>query len=355
MATFHSRIACLNHADRHLQRVARSLSPGMTEQQREGAHSSRQCNGSVQVPSQTTVLIVGGGPVGLATAILLAKLGLLSVVVEQSPGRYGHPKAHAINPRTLEIFRQAGLDTQALRTAGLSAEDGGLVRFVKSMTGVEFGSLPYERQDAGAMDVTPEPLFNIAQPLLEGFLSTAAQATGKVTILRPIEWLACEQQPDGNITSSLVDRSSTSEHSIRSKYLIGCDGARSNVRQYLQVPWEPLEGLRDSPPGYYASAHFYADLSHIKTAALWVVLGPANIGGFICYDPRREWAYVVHYNPETTPAETLTEDWFRERIDKVRLCICSCPEPSQLKRNRPLGNPLNSRSVAFRSGSLHPK
>jgi 2-polyprenyl-6-methoxyphenol hydroxylase-like FAD-dependent oxidoreductase len=52
------------------------------------------------------VVIVGGGPVGLAASILLSQAGIRSLLVERHPGTANHPKARAINGRTVEIFHQ---------------------------------------------------------------------------------------------------------------------------------------------------------------------------------------------------------------------------------------------------------
>ena len=64
------------------------------------------------------VLIVGGGPVGLAASILLGRQGVRSLLVERHAGTAIHPKARAINARTMEIFRQHGAE-DAVRAAGL--------------------------------------------------------------------------------------------------------------------------------------------------------------------------------------------------------------------------------------------
>ena len=68
--------------------------------------------------TRPTSLIVGAGPVGLMMAVLLARQGLASVVIERHRTRHGAPKAHALNPRTLEICRAIGLDTEAMARRG---------------------------------------------------------------------------------------------------------------------------------------------------------------------------------------------------------------------------------------------
>src|SRR6266853_5872427 len=73
----------------------------------------------VEVP----VLIVGAGPVGLTAAILLGRQGIESLVVDRRPGPHRAPQAHVANPRTLEIFRSAGLDRETLQRLATPRED----------------------------------------------------------------------------------------------------------------------------------------------------------------------------------------------------------------------------------------
>ena len=57
------------------------------------------------------VLIVGGGPVGLALAVDLGWRGIAARVVEQEDGTIDHPRANAENARTMEFFRRWGIPT----------------------------------------------------------------------------------------------------------------------------------------------------------------------------------------------------------------------------------------------------
>jgi 2-polyprenyl-6-methoxyphenol hydroxylase-like FAD-dependent oxidoreductase len=64
---------------------------------------------SSDVPSETDILIVGGGPVGMFTAFRLAKLGQSCVVIEKSTHTTIHPKMEYSSHRSMEIYRQVGL------------------------------------------------------------------------------------------------------------------------------------------------------------------------------------------------------------------------------------------------------
>lgn len=79
-----------------------------------------------------------------------------SLIVERYVERLAAPKAHAINPRTLEIFRQYGLDEKRIRQLGTSRDDGRWVNFLPNLSGDLIGRIPYERMDPDVLNDTPE-------------------------------------------------------------------------------------------------------------------------------------------------------------------------------------------------------
>src|ERR1700712_6077369 len=81
-------------------------------------------------------LISGGGPVGLAASLLLSQHGVRSLLVERHPGTALTPKARGINARTMEIFRQCGIDA-AVRDAGLAEGGTGLIVWTETLAGRE--------------------------------------------------------------------------------------------------------------------------------------------------------------------------------------------------------------------------
>lgn len=264
----------------------------------------------------TSVLIVGGGPTGLITSILLASYGIRTTVVDRHETVLSQPKAHAINPRSLEIFRQVSLDTQRLRAAGARPEDVANVYFATSMTGPELGSLPYERQGEDAKSITPEPLFNIPQPTLQEFLVEAASASELVTIRKPYQWQSLKSKTDGKLVSTILNRSSNQERELSADYVLFCDGANSHSRAKLGVPFSPLPG-QSRKPLHHVSVHIRGDFSQFNPATLFFVISPKSTGTFICYERRSSWVFVFNYDPEQTMADYFTEDYCRSLIDKV--------------------------------------
>ncbi len=274
-----------------------------------------------QPPSQTPVLIIGGGPVGLLASILLGKAGIRSTVLERHARRLGQPKAHAINPRSLEILRQAGLDTRLLRKLGASPTEADVVRFVLSVSGLEIGTLPYERQDDGVKRLTAEPLFNIPQPLLEEYLWKTALETGMISIWREWQWQESVEFGDRTIVSKVLDRQTNNEIYITSKYLLGCDGAHARSRACFSIPFGTVDGL-PARQIHYCSVNINADMTTEKSGMLWFIL--TRSGGkrnFIAYNRANNWVFVTAYDPTITAAEAFTEDYCRFLIDEV--CVYS--------------------------------
>ncbi|MCH2184947.1 FAD-dependent monooxygenase, partial [Myxococcota bacterium] len=110
---------------------------------------------------ETPYLVVGAGPVGLMAGILLGQSGLSTQVIDQDSGPQESPAAHVVNARTLEICRQAGLDSDALAKIVKPPEDAGHALFVTRLNGDLVGRLPFERQGEECLRFTPTPLRNI--------------------------------------------------------------------------------------------------------------------------------------------------------------------------------------------------
>jgi 2-polyprenyl-6-methoxyphenol hydroxylase-like FAD-dependent oxidoreductase len=250
----------------------------------------------IEVP----VLIVGAGPVGLLGARLLSRLGLRVLVVEKHVQRLAAPKAHALNPRSLEICAAAGLPMTAIHAAATPPAEGGWVRFVQTLAQPDIGALPYERQDEAVRALTPWPLINIAQPDFEAILEDALEGEPEVEIRRGVEFVGCEARPGATI-STLLDRDAGTTFTIRSRYLIAADGAGSSVRDAVGIAMDgPAELQRN------VMIHFEADLRGLlgdRPAILYFLFGPGPNGVFIAYDIAGTWVLMHPLRPGQTEAE----------------------------------------------------
>ena len=235
------------------------------------------------------VLIVGGGPVGLLGAQLLGQRNIATLVAEKHAARLDAPKAHALNPRSLEICAAAGLPMDRIHAAATPAAEGAHVRMVESLAGQQIGALPYERPDAAVRAVTPWPLINIEQPRFEAILEGAVADLPTVEVRRGLEWQRCDQLED-SVVSVLLDRLSGEQIKVRSRYLIAADGAGSPVRTAAGIAMDGPESLQAN-----VMIHFEADLSALvaeRPAILYFLFGPGANGVFIAYDIAGSWVLM---------------------------------------------------------------
>ncbi|HVR53915.1 MAG TPA: FAD-dependent monooxygenase [Pseudorhodoferax sp.] len=241
------------------------------------------------------VLVIGGGPVGLVTALLLAQQGRRSIVCERRlPRASGAPKAHVLNPRSLEICRALGLDVPAMRRLAPHVPGGNCARFVSTLTGTEFGSLPLaDPAVPAAQEPSPTPLLNLAQPLFESLLRARVQAEPLVELRLGHGFLACEDAGDG-VVAEIAGPDGA--YRLEGAWLLAADGANSAVREHLGIAMDGVPAVRPR-----ITIHFEADLTPLvgqRPAVLYWVLDPAARGTFIAYDMRRTWVFTPRDVPE---------------------------------------------------------
>jgi 2-polyprenyl-6-methoxyphenol hydroxylase-like FAD-dependent oxidoreductase len=194
----------------------------------------------------TDVLVVGAGPVGLMMAAELRRHGVHCRIIDAlaAPARYC--KAVGIQPRTLEIWDQLGLVTQAI-DAGIWLR--GLRIFANGQE--------IKRVDIDLSDL-PYGFLSLPQDATERLL-TRHLATFGTAVERPVTLQAFDQM-GGGVTATLAQVDGPTE-TVHCRYLVGCDGAHSIVRHGLglsfeggQLPQEFMIGDVDVewalPPGY---------------------------------------------------------------------------------------------------------
>ena len=191
-------------------------------------------NQTTRPARHVAVLIVGGGPVGLALAAELGWRGVDCELVEQGDGTISTPKMNEVNSRTMEFCRRWGI-AETVRNCPFPADHSLDVVFVTSLSGHELARMRRPtRAQQKADSVSPERLQICSQLWFDPILKAFARAHPTVT-LRYRMRLEAFEQTDGGVTAELHNRATGRCETVRADYLVGCDGANSAIRDGLGI------------------------------------------------------------------------------------------------------------------------
>jgi 2,4-dichlorophenol 6-monooxygenase len=255
---------------------------------------------------ETDVLVVGSGPAGSAAALFLAELGIPNIMITKYRWTANTPRAHITNQRAMEIFRDMGIEDQVLADATDHALVGDTV-FCTSIAGEEIGRIrtwgTSAAREADYQLASPCLTVDIPQTYLEPILVRNATVRGTQARFST-EYLSHTQDADG-VDVRVLDRLTGSEYTIRARYLIGADGARSKVAADIGLPYQGRMDIAGS-----MNITFKADIApyvgHRPSVLYWVVQPGSNVGGIGAglvrmVRPWNEWLIVWGYDIDDEP------------------------------------------------------
>lgn len=269
------------------------------------------------------VLIVGGGLVGLTLALFLSRHNINYVLVEKHPGTAIHPRAGAITFRTMELFRELGLE-EAIRVAGSALENNRGRIAVETLAQADLEQVQKitnarkETEDA-IIEITkkesPSRFTSCFQNDLEPILLDVALQRGG-TLHFNTELISYEQE-DFGVTGTMIDRVTGIKQTIRADYLIAADGAKSPIRQSIGISTTG----RGTIGGHYINIYFQTDLSNLVQGydfGLYEIQDPEAFGLLISVNNRDRWIYHVPYSPLAGESpEDFSPERCRELIQKA--------------------------------------
>lgn len=263
------------------------------------------------------IVVIGAGPVGLASAIQLGRRGISTLVVERRAGLSRHPKAGGIHARTMEIFRRWGA-ADDIRTAGrgIVAPHAGPTGFawMTRLDGIELGRVEFgssaEDRAQWAANSPEMPCFcgqDFYEPIL--YREVSRFPSVRTEFARRAEVVS--QDADGVMISILDEASGRPERTVRARYVIAADGVRSPTRHAL--------GIGETGYGAFGNSinvQFRADLERHRAGRLyglfWVV-NPDTQGALGWRRQTDRWSYNFEAAPGEDPA-TYTQDRCRDII-----------------------------------------
>jgi 2-polyprenyl-6-methoxyphenol hydroxylase-like FAD-dependent oxidoreductase len=185
-------------------------------------------------PSRVPVLIVGGGPVGLALAVELGWRGVACMLLEQGDGKITTPKMNEVSTRTMEFCRRWGMADQVLNCP-FPADYPLDAAFVTSMFGYELGRV--ERPPRAGEKPEPHSPYRLqacSQIWFDPMLRNMAQSFPHVALRYRHRLERFTEAADG-VHAEILDRDANEPRRITADYLVGCDGATSAIREALGI------------------------------------------------------------------------------------------------------------------------
>ncbi|KAL1963159.1 hypothetical protein VTN77DRAFT_8592 [Rasamsonia byssochlamydoides] len=221
------------------------------------------------------VTVVGAGPAGLMLACNLVRYGIRTMILDDRPDRTSTGRADGMQPKTIETFKQLRLAYPLLRD-GVKVYD---ICFWENTPTTPLRrtarQIHYPDHLVGALD----PYILLAhQGMLEEVLIKDIEERG-VHVRRNSPFVECSAASDDSLIVVVYeDRVNHTTKTVKSSYLVGCDGARSKVRSFIpgakligevtNASWGVLDGVIETDfPDLWSKT---AVRSHDGTSILWI-------------------------------------------------------------------------------------
>lgn len=186
------------------------------------------------------VVVVGGGPVGMWMAAALGKHGVRTLVIERADAGSDQAKVMQISVRTVEFARQLGF-SEEMYTWGFPRDFPMNNVFVTDLAGYELGrttgSPVGEPGAPGYTEFSPTFQVHCPQPWLEPIVERATRSFPSVDVRRGWEFESFTED-DAGVTVTVRDIESGAVETIRTQYVVACEGFGGKAISQLGVPVE---------------------------------------------------------------------------------------------------------------------
>ena len=191
---------------------------------------------SADLPDQIDVLIVGSGPAGMLLAAQMAQYpGISTRIIEKRDGRLPLGQADGIQPRSVETFQAFGFAERIIA----EAYNIGWMNFWGPNPDKRDEIVRTSRTSDYAYDICECPHLSVNQArVLDYFAEAAANGPGRIVPDYGVEFTGLTVHDTGEYPVEVGIRYVAGERTgeariIRAKFVVGCDGARSGVRQAI--------------------------------------------------------------------------------------------------------------------------
>lgn len=260
------------------------------------------------------VVIIGGGPVGMGLAVELGQRGIHCIVVERYAQPQPIPKGQNLTQRTMEHFHFWGAEKElrAARTIPPEYGIGGLTAY-----GTLLGEYSYDWLQRELV----KPYYYRANERLPQY-ATEAVLRQRVAQLPTVQtlygWDALGIEQDAESASATItQRNGQARKVIRSRYMVGCDGSRSKVREAAGITQTLTDHDRRMVLLVFNSAELHSLLAKYPGKSYYNVLQPGLKGYWKFFgrvDLGNTWFFHAPVPPGTTASNFDFESYVQEAV-----------------------------------------
>ena len=238
------------------------------------------------ITERMPVLVLGGGPAGLALALEVSLHEVAVTVIE--PRRtvdHARPRAKTTSARTMELFRRWGVADAVRAAASLPAAWSDRVTFCSTVTGPEITAFT----GVFGLDLIGSPLVaehgqQVTQPVIEEVLRRAVEAAPTANLVLGQHGVDIDLR--GDVVAVIVEDECGKRRRIEADFIVGADGPRSLVRRSIGARYEGSETGRPNVNITFRSRRLAALIPHPPSLHYWVlnpqapgVVGPLDLDG----------------------------------------------------------------------------
>ena len=272
-----------------------------------------------------SVLIVGGGPVGVSLAMELGWRGIPSLLVNERPSTSTHPKGSTINSRSLEHMRRMGCAGK-IRAAGLPGDHPTDSCYVTRLAEWELGriNMPSSQEKTGnpgpwgATELTPEPIHRCNQFYFEAIMREHADDFEHTDMRYAWRLLSFEDLGE-HVRAEIEDIQSGQTETVIVDYLVGCDGGQGMVRRQLGYTYGGRSSTGDrfydgTMLSIYIRAPEIFDVINMPIAWHYWTINPRGRVDFITLDGAGEYVLLAEIPPGVPLEDIDVDDIVRNAI-----------------------------------------
>lgn len=264
-------------------------------------------------PGDVPVLIVGGGPIGLALALDLGWRDVPCLLIEQGDGEVVDAKMFATGIRTVEFCRRWGL-AEKVKHWGFPEDYPFDNVFVTSLDGHELGRIAMPPlKDIPPFAVSPESYAHCPQFVFDPIIADAVRKYLCVT-MRYHTRLTSFREEGAGVVAQLTDDKTGKSEEIRARFLVGCDGIGSTVRKQLGFEMHGTGMINHSFNVMFKAPELWAHHDKGK-AGRYVIVGEEGAWASLTpADGKELWRLMIHGDLDTDPESVNPEQELRRAI-----------------------------------------